>query len=369
MNLSEQNILFFLRTMELGGTENVVLQLCSIFKPLVNKIVVCSCGGENVKYLNLMGICHYTIPNIEGKSLAVLLKTAKELRRIIRTEKITVIHTHHRMSAFYVAVLKLYKKCRFINTSHNTFYDKKALTFFSYRHAELIACGEMVKRNLVDCFGFSDSKVTVIRNAVDSFNEKVIEEEIISSLRKKGCFIVGNVGRLSKQKGMEYYIQAVPTVLKQYPNTCFFVIGSGDLEQKLRTIAKELSVEENIYFLGYRKDIQNLMSQLDLVVLSSLWEGLPLTLIEAFSVGRTVIATSVDGTIELVDGKTGILIEPKNSVQIAEQVIWMIEHPKEKMEMEQAARKRYEKEFSMKKFSKEYIKFYKGLDKKEMKKA
>ena len=125
MILKVQNLLFFTRTMALGGTENVVLQLCEIFKPLVNNIAVCSCGGENVKRLDEMGIHHYTIPDIENKSPSVMLKVAKQLRKIIRDENITVIHTHHRMAAFYVAALRLYKKCSFINTSHNTFYDKK----------------------------------------------------------------------------------------------------------------------------------------------------------------------------------------------------------------------------------------------------
>ena len=67
MDLGKQNILFFTRTMMLGGTENVVLQLCEVFKPKVNKIVVCSCGGVNVEKLTEMGIRHYQIPDISSK--------------------------------------------------------------------------------------------------------------------------------------------------------------------------------------------------------------------------------------------------------------------------------------------------------------
>ena len=359
MDLSKQNILFFPRTMGLGGTENVVLQLCEIFKPIVNNIVVCSCGGENVKGLEKMGIKHYMIPDIEDKSLSAILKTAKQLRTIVREENITVIHTHHRMAAFYVAALRLYKKCSFINTSHNTFYDKKFLTKFTYKHAELIACGGMVKKNLVDYFGLPDEKVTVIRNAIVPFEGQIVKDETIEKLRDDGCFIVGNIGRLSEQKGMEYYIQALPEVLKKHPETHFLIIGAGELESSLKEQARQLKVEDNLHFLGYRSDIQNLISQLDLVVLSSLWEGLPLTPIEAFSVGKTVVATAVDGTVEIVeDGKSGRLIKPKKPERIAENVIWMIEHPKEKKLMEQEAKKRYEQEFSIERLSKAYIDFY-----------
>ena len=359
MDLSKQNILFFSRTMGLGGTENVVLQLCEIFKPLVNSIVVCSCGGENVKRLGKMGIKHYMIPDIEDKLLSAIFKTAKQLRTIVREENITVIHTHHRMAAFYVAALRLYKKCSFINTSHNTFYDKKFLTKFTYKHAELIACGGMVKKNLVDFFGMPAKKVTVIRNAIAPFDGQIVKDETIEKLRGEGCFIVGNIGRLSEQKGMEYYIQALPEVLKKHPKTHFLIIGAGELESSLKGQARQLKVEDNLHFLGYRSDIQNLISQLDLVVLSSLWEGLPLTPIEAFSVGKTVVATAVDGTVEIVeDGKSGRLIEPKNPEQIAEKVIWMIEHPEEKKLMECEAKNRYEQEFSIERLSKAYIDFY-----------
>ena len=359
MNLAEQNILFFPRTMGLGGTENVVLQLCEIFKPLVNKIVVCSCGGENVNRLESKGIRHYTIPDIECKSPAIILKTSKALRSIVSQENITIIHTHHRMAAFYVSTLRLYKKCRFINTSHNTFDKKKCFTAFAYRHAALIACGEMVKKNLVDFFGLPAQRITVIRNAVAPFSGEIIKDETIEKLRNDGCFIVGNIGRLSKQKGMEYYIQALSEVIKKHPETHFLVIGAGELEDNLKAQARQLNVENNVHFLGYRSDIQNLISQLDLVVLCSLWEGLPLTPIEAFSVGKTIVATAVDGTVEIVEAdKNGCLIEPKKPKQIAEKVIWLIEHPEEKKSMEQAAKRCYELEFSIEKLARAYIDFY-----------
>lgn len=359
MSLSEQNIMLIPRKMRDGGTEKVVLQICIALKPIVNKVVVCSCGGVNVGHLLDMGIKHYTIPDIGSKSPLIMLKIAKQLRRIAIEENITVIHTHHRMAAFYVVALRMYKKCGFINTSHNTFYDKKRLTAFVYRHAGLVACGEMVKKNLVDFFELPDEKVTVIRNAVARFDGQIIKDETIEKLHGKGCFVVGNIGRLSEQKGMKYYIQALPEVLKKHSETHFLIIGTGELEETLKEQARQLNVEKNVHFFGYRRDIQNLISQLDLVVLSSLWEGLPLTPIEAFSVGKTVVATAVDGTVEIVeDGKNGRLIESKRPEQIAESVIWMIEHPEEKKLMEQEAKKRYEQEFSIERLSNAYIDFY-----------
>ena len=204
------------------------------------------------------------------------------------------------MAAFYIAILKLYKNRTFINTSHNTFNNKKWLTRFAYKHAEMIACGEMVKRNLVDIFHFSEDKVTVIHNAVRPFDRNIVIDGVIEGLHRKGCFVVGNIGRLSEQKGMRYFIKAIPKIIDRNPKARFVIVGSGEDEQKLVDLAEKEGIKGYLYFLGYREDIQNLMAQLDLIVLSSLWEGFPLTPMEAYSVGKTIIATAVDGTVEIV---------------------------------------------------------------------
>ena len=360
MHLKKENILFFTRTMELGGTENVILQLCEILQPEVRKIVVCSCGGVNVGKLDKMGIRHYRIPDIESKRPQDMLKVVKVIKYIIGCEQITVIHTHHRMAAFYVTLLGLYKKCVFLNTSHNTFYNKRYLTRVSYKKAYLIACGEMVKKNLTGFFGLPDNKIMVVHNAVKAFDSEIVCDPLINKLHENGSFIVGNIGRLSEQKGMEYFIRAIPSVTVKHPEANFLIIGSGDCEEKLKSLVAELELTDRVIFLGYRTDIQNIMSQLDLIVLSSLWEGLPLTPIEAFSVGKTIVATDVDGTIEIVeDGVSGLLVEPRHPKQIAEKINWIIEHPNEKYQMEIAGKKRFVTEFSFAVFREKYINCYK----------
>lgn len=360
MDLKEQNVLFFTRTMKLGGTENVVLQLCEIFKPKVNKIVVCSCGGVNVEKLHGMGITHYNIPDIENKSFSTIRAVASTIKMVVEKEEITIIHTHHRMAAFYVSLLGLYKRCKFLNTSHNTFDNKKVLTRFAYKHAKLIACGEMVKKNLVDVFGLNN--VSVVHNSVPEFTEEIVLDPLIEKLHTEGNFVIGNIGRLTEQKGIEYYIRSIPRVLKVHPEARFLVIGSGEDEDKLKTLVIEMEVQDRIFFTGYRQDIQNLMSQLDLVVLSSLWEGFPLTPIEAFSVGKTIIATAVDGTVEIVeDGKNGFLVSPRSSDEIANKINWMIEHKVERLAMEKQALSSYREAFSMKEFADGYMECYISL--------
>ena len=356
MKLEYQNVLFFSRSTQHGGTENVVLQLCEIFHPLVNKIVVISADGFATEKLDPYGIKHVCIPDIESKSPSTILSVIKTLRRVVEEEHITVIHTHHRMAAFYVRLTRMYKYCRFINTSHNTFYNKRSLTRFAYKKASLVACGEMVKKNLTSVFDLENVKV--IHNAVKQFTDEIVIDEVLKQDRVSGKYLIGNIGRLSEQKGMEYYIKAIPAVMKRHPEAQFYVIGSGEYEEKLKDMSRGLPVK----YLGYRTDIQNLMAQLDLIVLSSLWEGLPLTPIEAFSVGKPIVATGVDGTLEIVKNKeNGLLVKAKDVDGLAKRINWMIEHPDEKKKMEAQAKETFEKEFSFDILAKSYIDFYRSL--------
>lgn len=358
MELSKQNVLYISRSTQQAGTENVVLQLCKIFHQSVNKIVLISAGGYDSKVLKSYGIKHYRIPDIEKKSPVVMMKIARTIKNVVEREDITVIHTHHRMAAFYIRLLGLDKKRYFINTSHNTFYNKKSLTRFAYKNCNLIACGEMVKKNLVSEFGLR--KVKVIHNAVEDFNDEIVIEPEFEIAKKQGKYLVGNIGRFSEQKGMKYYLRAIPIVMENHPEAKFYLIGDGEEKADLECFCKELKIEP--VFMGFRKDIRNLMSQLDLIVLSSLWEGLPLTPIEAFSVGKTIVATGVDGTLEIVkDKENGLLVESKAVKQLAEKINWMIEHPEEQRRMEVKARETFMKEFSFDILAQSYTDFYRSL--------
>lgn len=359
--LREQTVLMFTRTMGLGGTENVVLQLCEILKPVVKKVVVCSCGGVNEARLKAMGITHYTIPDVAGKKPRDMLRTICLIRRIIRDEKVTIIHSHHRMSAFYAELLAPRGVWK-LACAHNTFQDKKALTRFAYRRTNVIAVGEMVRRNLVDFFGVPTNQVSIIHNAVKPFDGSIVPDAALATEKAKGHVLIGNIGRLSEQKGMCYFIDAAPEVLKAHPEARFVIVGDGELKQILMDQAAQKQLQNEIIFLGYRSDVQNVMSQLDFVVLSSLWEGFPLTPIEAYSVGKTVIGTAVDGTPEIIrDGVDGCLIEARSAVQVAEKICFLLDNPEKRAELEVEARKRYQDAFSFDKLTQEYIKFYEEL--------
>lgn len=361
MTIESQNVLFVVRTMGLGGTENVVLQLCEIFSGKVNKIVVCSSGGVHEEKLRKMGIKHYTIPDIASKRPRDMVGCYKKIKSVIKEEQITIVHSHHRMAAFY-AELTAPKDVIKIANAHNTFQDKKKLTQFAYRNTKLIAVGEMVKKNLTDYFEIPAGQISVIHNAVKAFDGNIKSIEVLKDEREKGKVLIGNIGRLSEQKGMGNFLDAAAITIKRHPEAFFVIVGDGELKRQLEEKAIQLKLQKNVLFLGYRNDIQNVMSQLDFIVLSSLWEGLPLTPIEAFSVGKTVIGTAVDGTPEIIkDGANGLLIEPCNIMQLSDSMNYLIQNIEIRNKLEEKAEDDFLNRFSFDILKNKYYAFYESL--------
>lgn len=361
--MENKNILYFTRTMGIGGTEKVVMQLCRYFNNKFNKIIICSNGGIHEDELQKLGIKHYKIDDIEDKNPIIIFKTLISLYKIIKNENIDIVHTHHRMAAFYSEILNKLMNFKFIHTAHNTFHNKKTLTKFALNNAEIIAVGEKVKENLLELYELDKDQINVIYNGIEKYTGEISVVPEIKKFKDKGYFIVGNIGRLSKQKGMEYYIKAIPESIKKYQKIKFYIIGDGEDKLELIKLAKELGIEENVIFLGYRNDVINIIKQLDLIVLSSLWEGLPLTPIEAFSEGKTIIATDVDGTSEIVkDNFNGILIEPKDSDIISEKIIKLYKDCKLKNNLENNALETYTEKYAIDIFNNNYQRYYQSFD-------
>ncbi|APF22817.1 glycosyltransferase family 4 protein [Clostridium butyricum] len=357
--MENKNILYFTRTMGIGGTEKVVMQLCRYFNNKFNKIIVCSNGGIHEDELQKLGIKHYKIDDIEDKNPIIIFKTLISLYKIIKNENIDIVHTHHRMAAFYSEILNKLINFKFIHTAHNTFHNKKTLTKFALNNAEIIAVGEKVKENLLELYELDMDQINVIYNGIEKYTGEISVVPEIKKFKDEGYFIVGNIGRLSKQKGMEYYIKAIPESIKKYQKIKFYIIGDGEDKLELIKLAKELRIENNVIFLGYRNDVINIIKQLDLIVLSSLWEGLPLTPIEAFSEGKTIIATDVDGTSEIVkDQYNGLLIVSKDSNEIAMNIIKIIDNKSLKDNLQKNAYKTYSQKFSIDIFNSSYEKYY-----------
>jgi glycosyltransferase involved in cell wall biosynthesis len=137
--------------------------------------------------------------------------------------------------------------------------------------------------------------------------------------------VVGTVARLHRQKGVVNLLRAAPEILSAFPEVKIAVVGDGPQSGSLRREAQRLGLEGRLLFLGERKDAASVMALFDIFVLPSLWEGLPFVLVEAAALGKPIIATAVDGVPEILeDGKTGLLVPPKDPSALAEAVIRLL---------------------------------------------
>lgn len=357
-----KNIMYFSRTMGIGGAENVVMQLCKTQKDNFGKIIVCSSGGERVSELQNMGIKHYYIHDIDSKNPFYMLINLFKLWYVIVHEKIDIIHTHHRMAAFYIKLLSYVHHFKNIYTAHNVFTNKKKLTYFSINNIPIIAVGQSVKNNLIEYFDINEKNIEIIYNTTLDDDQEITIEPLMKEIKDNNGIIISNIGRLSEQKGQIYFIEAAKNVITQYNNVYFFIIGSGEDEEKLKEKIKDLNLEDKVFMLGYRKDVKSLMKQSDIICLSSLWEGLPLVPIEAISLGKIVVATDVGGTCEIIqDGFNGYICQKGNSKDLSNKLVKSILEKDSWPKLSMNAKFYYTNMFSINNFMKKHIDKYKSL--------
>jgi O-antigen biosynthesis protein len=206
---------------------------------------------------------------------------------------------------------------------------KKILTFcLDYT----IAVSQANKRLLVRDYEVDPFRIKLIRNCID-VEKYAFSLEGRSRVRREfnvteDQFLVGTVARFSFQKGHEFTIEAIPRILEAFPQTRFVFVGDGPEHDRLLAKVQQQRLQSYVLFAGVRDDIASVLSAMDLFLLTSIFEGLPLSILEAMAAGLPVIATRVSGTPEAVlHNVTGLLIPPGNSLAVSEAVVELLGRP------------------------------------------
>lgn len=190
-----------------------------------------------------------------------------------------------------------------------------------------VAVSHAVKRGLCEHYGLSPKRVIVIENAIDAQRIAQHQPADILAIRQKlgiasNSFLIGTVAAMRDQKGHAYLLRAAPYVLAELPQAVFLLIGDGDLRPALEREARNRGVADRVIFAGWRNDVIDLLYALDLFVLPSLWEGLPLSVLEAMAAARPVVATAVDGTAEVIQNEVdGLLVPPANPTALSQAIL------------------------------------------------
>jgi glycosyltransferase involved in cell wall biosynthesis len=212
-------------------------------------------------------------------------------------------------------------------------YQQAVEGLLSSLAAQTIAVSRSVQAFCIAKRRIDPARISVIYNGVPLARFEPLAPEAAARHRRAlgvpdGARIVGFVGRLHEQKGIEFLIKAVPAVLARHPDSRFVIVGDGALRAALHALAAELGVAGQVLFTGFREDVDALLSCFDLIVIPSLYEGTPLTVFEALALCKPIVATPVDGLGEiLVDGRTALLIPPRDPAALAGAVNRLLADP------------------------------------------
>jgi glycosyltransferase involved in cell wall biosynthesis len=298
--------------------------------------------------------------------LAALLR----LVRLLRRERFGIVHVHEakadvlgRVAAFLcrtpVVVLTLHGRDPWwpapdgSRTQLRQVMPRGLRTFLfverrlrSITHG-FVAVSPSVARDAVLARVAAPGRTDVAPSAVDLDD---IPEDTDGSVRAElgippGAPMVGTVGRLDAQKAPLDFVRMAAKVSQRHPDARFVMVGEGDLAEEARALADQLGVA--LLLTGFRPDAARIASAFDVYVVSSLYEGVGRGVTEAMASGRPVVATAVDGVVDLVSpGATGLLAPARAPEELAEGVCWMLDHPVEAAEIGAQARDRVRQLFT-----------------------
>ncbi|MGJ8638553.1 MAG: glycosyltransferase family 4 protein [Opitutaceae bacterium] len=300
------------------------------------------------------------------------IKALWKLLRYIRKEvdEGDVVHAHLSPTIFYCALAKRlkHKNFKLIVTEHNSHNNRRGtrlgriLDKLLYGSVDHIACiSDGVRKALIEWMPLAENKITIIENGIE------LQHLQMPDRPKKGTTLqILSVGRLHKQKNIAEALRAFAEVKKQSPefDLRYVVAGAGELENQLKSLAKELGLEKSVAFLGHVSNIPTLLKDSDIFLMPSLWEGFGLAAVEAMNAGLPVIASNVDGLREIVETSkpAGLLVDPHNSDTIADALNKLIESPELRSELGTNGFNR-SKDYAEDRMFKGYEKLYKSSSK------
>jgi glycosyltransferase involved in cell wall biosynthesis len=297
----------------------------------------------------------------------------RAIARLARQEKVDLIHSHLPDQNFYSCLAGKAVGRKTIATYHGPIELSRARGFKQtikvriVRHsaaAVVVVCdyvGAMLQR-----VGFSPEKIVKIYNGIDlrtfsNAGEGTLRSELQVPRETK---LVGMIAHLHETKGYEFFIQAARKVVDSMPHVQFVAVGelNDRIWKELSTLINKLNLKDHVHFLGMRGDIPEILSDLDLFVLSSLSEGFPLAVLEAMAASKPVVVTRSGGPEELVDdGRTGFLVPPSDPQALAEKICELLSDPGKAAALGRAARAKVESQFPIEKMIENYEQLYDRL--------
>lgn len=352
----------------IGGGEMKVLELVQRLNKDRYNITVCSVGqggpleAEFRKAVDRVEIYH--------KKFKFDLSLVTKVAQLMKEQQIEVLQT----TLFYADIIGAY--AAYLAEIPVVISWEPVTGPFCLRHYwayklamrkidRVVAVSEDIRRRVIRDRKLSPDQVITIHYGVDV--EKFASEDQMLKKTDIGVsdhhIVLGTVARFDYPKGHKYLIDAAPEIVRQVSDVRFVLVGDGPLRHEVEQQINRLGLKDYFVLLGFRRDVKQLLGIFDLFVLPSLSEGLPNAVLEAMACSNPVVATAVNGVVEVVDdGITGYLVPLKNSSEIANAVVKTLKSPARMKEMGRQGRERVAKFFSVEqqisKFEDLYLSLY-----------
>ena len=339
-------LIYYLPCLGTGGTERVVLNLCRYVSRDLFEIEVCSMSdgllGDEIRALNIpvriLSNSDNSSRTIAGK-ICNYSKMLLTLRSLIVSGMPAVFHTHH-----YSPLLQMYfirkfgmKRFGWLHTEHS---KTDVQNSYSNRYYRLVnpMCGPDIVSGVADKItlhmrevsGIPANQAVTVLNGIDTTqylleNREKKRRELGFTLDDK---IIGTIGNLRKEKNQQLVIRAFSHLAKVVSGLHLVICGDGEYRTELERLANDLGIASRVRFLGYRTDAHEIMTTFDVYCLPSVYEGLPLSILEAWAAHKPVVATDVIGISDIVRHEhNGLLVSLNDDRKMADAILTILRDP------------------------------------------
>lgn len=284
--------------------------------------------------------------------------------KIIKVNNHDLIHAHLPLSGVIARLAAKFCKIPVVYTEHNVVNSYHPITHIlnkiTYRlNNSIIAVSNSVGDSIHKHYGISKKRIKVLTNGVNT--NKYVNKSVEKNDKDKiqSHIVIGTVVVISEQKRLDIFLEIAAKIIENKKNVRFVIVGDGPLRESLELTCKSKGIDSHVHFAGFQANVKPYLEDMDIFLMTSDYEGLPVSLLEAMSMSIVPVSTNVGGISEVVkDGVNGFLVKKGDKDQLLNKILYLIDNKTELVRLKNEARKTIVERYSIEKMCKDLEKIY-----------